>query len=465
MSRNNSPRLLIAAPNSGGGKTTAVCAILKAFSNRGKRLSAFKCGPDYIDPMFHTKVLKTPCGNLDLFFFSEDIVRFLVKQRAEQADLTVMEGVMGFYDGLGFSDRSSSYHLARSTATPVILVVNGRGMSLSSAAFIKGFLEFRADSGIRGVILNRVSPRAYTLLKSCIEENTGVPVLGYLPELPEITIESRHLGLVTAGEIVGLQQKLERLAQQAEQTIDLDACLRIAESAPCLHAQVPNLTIASRVFSPKIAVAWDEAFCFYYRDSLALLERLGARLEKFSPLHDRALPPQTCGLLLGGGYPELYAQALSENREMRQEIGRAVLDGMPCIAECGGFLYLHHRLQGMDGQWYPMADVIPASAQKGERLQRFGYVTLTAKQDGLFLKKGDQMPAHEFHYWQSDACGGDFRAEKSGTDSAWNTGYAGETLYAGFPHFHFYSNPQYALRFVRKCAEFGGNHHAITGNS
>ena len=444
------PRLLLCAAASGSGKTTMTCAILQALKDKGLRPTAFKCGPDYIDPMFHSEIIGVPSRNLDLFFLGEDKVRALLWENGSRGDLSLIEGVMGYYDGIALSSDASAYHLAKATASPAVLVLDGRGRALTAAAAVKGMKDFRPDSNIQGVLLNRVSPMLYPRLKEAIEQETGVPVYGFLPPCPEAALESRHLGLVTAAEVENLHRKLTELSALAAKYIDLTGLMALANSAPALD--VPPLPLPKPVAGrPRIAVAKDKAFCFYYADSLALLEKLGAELVPFSPLTDTALPEKVSGLYLGGGYPELYARELSENEPMRKAVREAVTGGMPTIAECGGFLYLHRSLAGEDGTFYPMAAVFDAAAENTHRLSRFGYVTLTAKGDGLLGPAGFALPAHEFHYWDSTAPGDAFHAQKPQSTRGWDCAYHTKTLYAGFPHFHLWAAPEAAGRFLEAC--------------
>lgn len=446
------PRVLIAGTNSGCGKTGVVCAVLQALKNRAADVSAFKCGPDYIDPMFHTKVTGVPCRNLDLHFFSEDTLRFLLAENGR--DIAILEGVMGYYDGIGMTSRGSSYDISKATRTPVILVVQASGVSRSVLATIEGFLNLEADSGIRGVIFNRCSPMLYPTLEKMVRQHFAGRVipLGYLPNMPEAVIESRHLGLITAEEIGDLQEKLRLLGQQAEKSIDLDGLLELAESAEALSFKLPVLpTLGTPV---RIGIAKDKAFCFYYADALALLEKLGAQLVPFSPLEDAALPENLQGLYLGGGYPELYGEALSGNTSMRQAVKRAVEEGLPTIAECGGFLYLHSTLEGA-----PMAGVFQGDGYNTGKLRRFGYVTMTAHNDNLICPAGHSFPAHEFHYFDVPDSGCDFEAVKD-SGKGWACAHAEPTLYAGFPHFHFYSDPNMAQRFLNACRAYKEHHHA-----
>ena len=440
----NAPRLLLAGTGSGCGKTTVTSALLRALQRRGTPLAAFKCGPDYIDPMFHTAVLGIPSRNLDLFFVDEAAVCGQLARHVPADGAGIIEGVMGFYDGIsGTSDAASAAHLARATDTPAVLVVRPRGQSLSLAAEIRGFRDF-APNTLRGVILNGVSKAMYPFYKA-IAEKAGLPVYGCLPPVPEAEIPDRHLGLVTAQEIGCLQAKLDRLADAAEQGLDLDGLLALARSAPPLEDRsTPLAPVTDRPV--RIAVAQDRAFCFYYADNFDVLRALGAALVPFSPLADEKLPGGIDGLYLGGGYPELYADQLAANRSMRADIRAAVQGGLPVVAECGGFLYLHRTLDGK-----AMAGVIDADAHMTKKLQPFGYVTLTAGRDNLLCPAGETMRAHEFHYAQSSDNGSAFRAEKL-NGRAWDCVHANETLYAGFPHLYFRANPAAAARFVRACA-------------
>lgn len=447
------PRILITAPVSGGGKTTVTCAVLGALCRRGLDPVSCKCGPDYIDPMFHRKVTGIPAANLELFFTGPDTLRYLLAESAEGCGLAVLEGAMGFYDGIGPSGTASAYEVARATETPVVLVLGGEGCSLSAAAVCKGMAEFRPDSGIRGVILNHVGEAQYRRLREMIEKETGLAVYGYLPEMPEAALESRHLGLVTAGEIKNIKEKLASLAEQAERTIRMDALIELADSAPELEIREPRLPdpVPGK---PRIAVARDNAFCFYYAENLRLLEKLGAELVAFSPLADERLPEGISGLWLGGGYPELHAEALSGNTAMLASVREAVRSGMPLLAECGGFLYLHDILEDAEGRPFPMAGIFPGRAYPTGKLTRFGYVTLTARRDGLLGPRGTACPAHEFHYWESESPGEDFTAQRPQSAGHWPCGCTDAHSYAGFPHLYFYGKPEAAAAFVKACAEW-----------
>ena len=436
-------RVLIAGTGSGCGKTTVAMALLQAFKNRGIGVSAAKCGPDYIDPMFHRSVIGAPSCNLDSFFFDENTLRFLLARHGANRDITVIEGVMGYYDGLGLtSTRASAYEIASLTETPVILVVNARGASLSILAQIQGFLSFAENSRIKGVILNNCTEKVYLALKPEIEERFGIRALGCLPRMKEAEIGSRHLGLITAEEVDDLKEKLELLSSQAEKSLDLDGIIELAYRAEPLRFLPEEIGKKEPV---RIAVAMDKAFCFYYEDSLSMLADMGAELMPFSPIEDAALPSGIHGLYLGGGYPELYAAELSENHSMRESIKTAVGSGLPTIAECGGFMYLTESIGAL-----PAVGAIKGKAFDSGRLTRFGYVSLSAKTDNMLCKAGERIPAHEFHHWDAENCGSSFTAEKADGRS-WDCVHAGETLYAGFPHFHFYANKGFAENFYNAC--------------
>jgi cobyrinic acid a,c-diamide synthase len=439
------PRLVIAGTHSGCGKTTVTCAVLQALVSRGMKVAAFKCGPDYIDPMFHSRVIGAKSSNLDLFFFDENTLNYLLMKNAAECAVSVIEGVMGYYDGLSFSStRASTFDVARATSSPAVLVVDARGAALSVLAAIHGFLTFYPDSLIRGVILNGCTAASYALLAVEIKARFGgrVRPFGFLPALPECALESRHLGLVTAAEVENLREKLRVLAEQAGRTVDLDGLLELAQSAPPVRCQPVELP---RYEPVRIAVAKDRAFCFYYEDSLEALAEMGAELVPFSPLEDHALPPGIHGLYLGGGYPELYAEALSQNVSMRASVKSALERKLPCIAECGGFMYLTESIGD-----YPMVGFLPGRSFDTGGLVRFGYVRLRAKADTMLCCAGEEIAAHEFHHWDSAHTGDAFTAI-SGTGTTWDCAFGTEHLYAGYPHFHFYSNPAFAAGFYEAC--------------
>ena len=363
---------------------------------------------------------------------------------------------MGYYDGLGGTTaKASAYELCSITGTPAVLIVDAKGMSTSVLAQIHGFLSWKKDSGIRGVLLNRISPMLYPRMKQLIEERLDIPVAGYVPEVPDCVFKSRHLGLVMPDEIKDIKEKLHRLAGIMRETIDWDTLFRIAQGASFLEAEDETDSFENTSFSKvRIGLAKDEAFCFMYRENLELLSDMGAELVFFSPIHDRHLPKDLDGLIFYGGYPELYGMELEENHVMRRETASAVSSGLPCMAECGGFLYLHREMEDKDGIFREMAGVIPGKAYKEDRLSRFGYISLRQNSGSLFGTSPAELTAHEFHYYDSDCCGQDFYAKKPVGNRGWECIYASDTLFAGFPHFYYYGCPELPKAFLRKCRQY-----------
>ncbi len=446
-------RIMIAAPKSGSGKTTITCALLQILKERGENVSSCKCGPDYIDPMFHRQVLGVPARNLDTFFTGEAQTRKLFLRDRSDGELVVMEGVMGLYDGLGgIREEGSSYHLAKVTQTPIILVVDAKGMGKSVIPLIAGFLAYDEAHLIKGVILNRMSAAYYEILKPIAEQELGITVLGFFPENKTLQIASRHLGLLLPNELEDLRGQIQIAAQKLKETVDILGLLQIAENLEPLAADTCERE-KQPVEKTRIAVARDEAFCFYYEENLRMLAQAGAELVFFSPIHDTALPEDIHGLLLGGGYPEIYAKQLSENVSMRTAVREAVLSGIPTVAECGGFLYLHTMLTDREGRSYPMAGVLPGKCFDTGKLVRFGYIELEEK-SGHFLPQGSRIRGHEFHYYDSEDNGADCTAYKPTTGRNYACIHAGENHWYGFSHLYYPSCPEFAEKFVEKAGKF-----------
>ena len=456
------PHILVAAPGSGSGKTLLTTGLLTLFQNRGIRCRSFKCGPDYIDPMFHKYVLGIDSCNLDSFFLPQEELRALFQKRAADAELSILEGVMGYYDGIGGnSTAASTYEVAKITDTPVILVLDGKGSSLSLAAQVKGFLDYRKDSHICGVILNKTNKMVGERLRPEIEK-LGVRYLGAVPVCETMDIKSRHLGLTMPQEQSELRGHLNAFAKQLEEYLDVDGILELAgcsgEKLPeagkteqsnqtdlnqeeTKQDEIRPIDSESEPPTRRMAVAMDKAFCFYYQENLDFLRQHGWELIPFSPLHDAALPEQVHAILLGGGYPELYAKELSANEPMLTSIRNAHAEGIKILAECGGFLYLQEHLEDEMGNCWPMVGLIHADGFRTEKLGRFGYISLT--QNGAVRIKG-----HEFHYWESTAPGSAFRAEKPQSDRGWDCMYRTDSLLAGFPHLYYLSGPDLILSFL-----------------
>ena len=447
-------QFLLAAPRSGSGKTTMTCALLMALKRRGCAPCAFKSGPDYIDPMFHRAVLGVESRNLDLFFSAPETVRTLYAKGAAGHGAAVCEGAMGFYDGLGgVSDRASAWHLADTLGLPVLLVVEPKGQSLTLAAELNGLKNFRTPSHIAGILLNNCTARMHALLAPMLEKEMGLPVLGFLPKLPEAVIGSRHLGLYTAAEVENLQQKLALLADAAEEHIDWPRLLALCEKEPPALPVQPE-TPPARV---RIAVAQDEAFCFIYAETLEAFRDAGAEVVFFSPLRDTALPENIGGLYLPGGYPELHARELSGNTSLLREIKQKIESGLPTAAECGGFLYLGQSLTDAEGQSWPMAGVLPGEAKDAGRLVRFGYAALSADSDSMLFRAGESFPIHEFHHWDSTANGTALAAKKPVGGAEWRCGSVNEHFYAGFPHLYWAGTPL-PQRFAAAAENYRRDH-------
>ena len=352
--------IMIAAIKSGSGKTTITCGLLEAIKQRGHAVAAFKCGPDYIDPMFHRKVIGVASHNLDTFFSDDEQIRELYAKEGADNEIAVIEGVMGLFDGLGgIRQEGSSYHLAKVLQIPIILVIDAHGMGRTVVPVLAGIKDYDEANLIKGVVLNNTSEAFAKTIAGIIEEEVKIPVVGYVPKIRGIKIESRYLGLRLPEEIEGIKEQLAEFAGQLEQTVNVDKLLEIAESVDKVgvsnlgsqsdnqssankynqsNANKYNQSSADNNAKIRIAVAMDEAFNFYYDENLQMLKEYGAELVYFSPVHDRCLPDSINGILLGGGYPELKAEELSSNISMRESIKKAIQSNIPSIAECGGFM-------------------------------------------------------------------------------------------------------------------------------
>lgn len=438
-------RIMLAGTRSGSGKTTITCAILQRLVDDGYDVSSFKCGPDYIDPMFHGRVIGTKARNLDSYFCDSDTLNTILYKNT--GDISIIEGVMGYYDGAGAA--GSSWEVACQTATPVILVIDCKGMGQSIGAVMKGFLTFREPSRIAGFIFNRL-PESMVPEAKQLCDDMETAYLGRFPYLKEAQIESRHLGLVTAAEITDIRRKLKFLADAAAEHLHMDKIIEIAQQAETPKFQMVKIqpVVDQRV---RVGIARDDAFCFWYADNLELLQELGCELVPFSPLLDEHMPDGLDGLIIPGGYPELYADRLSANEGFRRELLELLTSGIPTIAECGGFLYLHKSLENQKGITYDMVGFLNADGYQTDRLQRFGYVSLEALADNMLCQKGQTLAAHEFHYWDSTDCGAGFMANKLSRPVKYACVIADDRLYAGFPHLYLYGNQDAAYRFVKCC--------------
>lgn len=450
MNLQNIPRFLLSAIGSGQGKTTVTAALLGAFCTKGIRVQSYKCGPDYIDPMFHESITGTPCYHTDPFFSDEAEMKQLVVKKSRSAQLTILEGAMGFYDGIGGTEQASAYTVSEYLDTPVVLVVSPQGVGCSLAAICRGFQQFRTPNAICGVILNQIRPEMYDYYREILQRETGLSVYGYLPALPQTHLESRHLGLMTAKEVTSLEEKLQLLSKTALKTVHLDALIELAESAP-LISSVQNAKKYKKRF--RLGVAQDRAFCFYYWENLEILEQYGAEIVPFSPITDSSLPDDLDGLYFGGGYPELYLPQLSSNMSFLENLRKIATQKIPILGECGGFLYLQQCIFDKDGTAFPMAGLLPGTSKLGNRLCRFGYVTLTSQEDTLLGKTGTVLKAHEFHYADSTENGAAFLAERP-NGKQWMAIQNTMHITAGFPHVYLPSCPSAAETFSHRCITY-----------
>mgnify|MGYP005888718741 FL=1 len=451
---------MITAASSGSGKTMITCGLLELFKRKGLNPLACKCGPDYIDGLFHKQVLELEGMNLDSYFEAPEELRDKYS-RLSKGHLPVVEGVMGYFDGLGGSTtRASSWEVAHILDLPAVLVVDARGASVSLAAVIKGFLEFERPMGsqIKAVIFNRMSPMLYPRIRELVERETGIRAAGFVPELDFLKVGSRHLGLVLPEEIAGLREQMNRLGKCLEETIDWEFLEELGAEKEERDALEEENTEASctAAFSFRLGIAMDEAFCFYYQDNLRLLERLGGELVYFSPIHDRSLPEQLDGLILGGGYPELYCEALSLNESMRESVKKAAEGGLPVLGECGGYLYLLEELEAEDGRIWPMTGVLKGKGYKKGKNSRFGYIGVEAEKDSLYLNPGEQIRGHEFHYWDCEVLEEEWvmRAKKPVGNRSWPCMRIKNQVMAGFPHLFYPSCPAFAVRFAKACVRY-----------
>ncbi|MCR4578248.1 MAG: cobyrinate a,c-diamide synthase [Clostridiales bacterium] len=429
-------RILIAGTGSGCGKTTASILLMACLKRRGLSVAPYKAGPDYIDPGFHRRVCGRASYNLDTWLMDEDEIARLLWN---DADISVIEGVMGYYDGLDARDmRCSAWELARMTRTPVLLVVDASGGAASVAATVKGFQTLKTDSGICGVLVNRASgDRHYELIKQAVKEYTGLDCAGYLTKQAAVELPSRHLGLVTARETPDLMNRINDTAVIAQQTLDLDKVLSIAGKAPDIPQSSRTVYTSRRGF--RLGVALDDVFHFYYDANLEALKDAGMELVFFSPLRDACLPGDLDGLYIGGGYPEVYAEGLERNAGMRGSIKSALENGLRCYAECGGLMYLGENIDGRE-----MCRVLPVNCRMTARLQRFGYVTVEDR-------TGLSFPAHEFHHAVAEPTDEVETAYKvikaSAPDRSWACGYEKYNTLAAFAHVYFAHRPDIIGRF------------------
>ncbi|TDA69449.1 MAG: cobyrinate a,c-diamide synthase [Clostridia bacterium] len=439
------PRLVIAATHSSAGKTTTTMGLMAALRQQGCTVQGFKVGPDYLDPAYHAEITGRPSHNLDTWMLGEARVLEIFARACRGADIALIEGVMGLYDGHGRDGRGSTAEVAELLAAPVILLVDCHGLGASAAAMVLGYQRYDPRVRLAGVICNRVSgQKHYRLVKDAIEAATGLPVLGYLPWERELQVPERHLGLVARPEGSPLKPLRDKLAAILAETVDWTGLLATAQSAPAVETEA---TVVPPLCSPpvKVALARDAAFHFYYQDALELLTSLGAELVPFSPLADRELPAGTRGVILGGGFPEMFLPELAANASMRRSLARAAAQGLPVYAECGGLMYLCREVDG-----YPMVGVVPARVEMTVRLQGFGYTRARSLADNPICQAGQEVWGHAFHYSRLNPESPEFPWAWE-ADGGRREGFVAGNVLASYLHLHWGANPEWAGSFLRRC--------------
>lgn len=451
-------KIMIAGTSSGVGKTTVSMGMMASLSKQ-MTVQPYKVGPDYIDTAFHTFITNRNSRNLDSFMMKEEMIKYLFDRNMKSADIAIVEGVMGLFDGAEVgSDIGTSASIAKMLDIPVILVVDGSKVASSLAATVKGFDIFDPDLKISGVIINNVSGQMhYDLLKRAIEYHTDVIPCGYLVKNSKLSLPERHLGLVPAGELDSLNSIFEELANQIEMTIDLEKVLEIATTKDDLiidyKPKVENFE------SINIGIAKDKAFNFYYQDALDLLEEFyNVTWKVFSPLTDKKLPEDIHGIYLGGGFPEMFPNELSNNKEFREDLLLKLNDGIPYVAECGALMYLCEKLVDLDGNSHNMLGWLDGSTEMTTRLQRFGYAHLTTLEDSVYGKAFNTIRVHEFHRSKANINEEEiYKLEKiryGKVIKSWKCGYKKKNGVAAYAHINFASNLEFGREFVKSCLNY-----------
>ena len=452
------PRLVIGGVTSGVGKTTFVAGLIGAIRRRGLRVAPFKVGPDYIDPSYHSRLAGVPCRNLDSFLVPRDYLVELFARSTESADVAVVEGVMGLFDGRnGLEEEGSTAQVAKLLGAPTILLMNAGKTSRSAGAIALGFRQFDTDLWLAGAILNQIgSPTHCRWVQEAVESGGKVPVFGHLPRRADLVLPERHLGLIPTGESAPDDDFFRHLVDQVEATVDVDRLLDLARSAGPVTARrtglFPEQPAPPRV---RIGLALDRAFTFYYEDNLDLLRAWGAELVPFSPLEDVRLPEKLDGLYVGGGFPELFAAELAANKAMLESLREVLRSGLPTYAECGGLMYLSEGIVDFEGRRYPFVGAVPAWSAMTRRRLTLGYRTATARGDCLLLRVGEVVRGHEFHWSELVSPLPGERGAYEFAEDGRLEGYASGYLLASYLHVHFASRPDLARRFVASCEAAG----------
>lgn len=465
---------MIAGTHSGVGKTTITTAIMAAFTAGGRRVQPYKVGPDYIDPSYHTIATGNPCRNLDSWMLSDETVARLFLHSAQNADVSVIEGVMGLFDGSqAAGDRGSSAQIAKLLNCPVILIVDVKSMARSAAAMVSGFVNFDPDVKIAGVIFNRIgSERHLDLVREAVELYCRVPVVGYIRKNAKLEMPSRHLGLVPTVEGGDLPAKISGLADEIREGVDFNKILQIADAAVDIVPSGAYLSAGKKESTnnqkARIGLARDEAFSFYYQDGLEELAHQGAELVPFSPLHDTQIPPDLDGIYIGGGFPEIFIRELADNQGMLNALQSAGAQGMPILAECGGLMYLSRVIVDFNGRDYGMVGLVPGRCMMEKSLVGMGYIEAEALDHNVILKAGQKLKGHEFHYSRLVPDDPDFsyafRLTRNKSGETVLDGYARENILASYLHLHFAADPRAAGRFIDCCRAYRDSLKENAGN-
>ena len=449
------PTVVIAGVRSGVGKTTIATAIMAALTRRRYQVQPFKAGPDYIDPSYHQIACGVPSRNLDTWLLPHPTVLELFQRAAGQKQISIVEGVMGVFDGhSNLTEVGSTAELAKLLNAPVILVADAGKVARSVAAEVLGYQLFDPDLRIAGVILNGVgSPRHLEFCQPQIEATTGLPVVGYLPRREEFIQPERHLGLIPTVEGTVANLWYDAIAKQVEETFDLDRIIQIASTCNPPPAQTEAYPLENQPKKARIAIAQDKAFSFYYQDSLDLLEAWGAELIPFSPLEDQQLPPGAGGIYIGGGFPEMFAAQLAANAPMLASIRDAVDRGVPVYGECGGLMYLGRSLSDLEGNQHPMVGAIPAVSAMSDTRLVLGYREVESRVDNPLMGRGQRVRAHEFHWSTLEAAPTDQESVYRVVDQENRPdGFHVGSVWASYVHIHLGSDPSLARRFVDTCS-------------
>ncbi|AGB41640.1 cobyrinic acid a,c-diamide synthase [Halobacteroides halobius DSM 5150] len=453
------PRVVIAGTESGVGKTTVTIGLMAALDKQGYNVQPYKVGPDYIDPGFHTLVTGNQSRNLDSFFLGEEGVKESFLNAGGESDISIIEGVMGLFDGKkGTDGAGSTAHIAKILETPVVLVMDVKKMARSAVALAYGYQNFDADLNIAGIILNNVGSKGhFEMIKKPLEEEVGVKVLGYLPYQKDLELPERHLGLVPTFESKELANFRSQLVELIEKYIDLEQLVSLSQEGTGVEVTEKKIFTSAKDYNLTLGVAYDEAFNFYYQDNFDLLASRGVDLKFFSPIEDNKLP-KVDGLYIGGGFPESFLQQLVNNKSIKQDIYRHIREDLPTYAECGGLMYLTEEIIDNEGKRFPMVGAVSGQVKMTDSLQAMGYVDVKAVRDNILLKQGEKAKGHEFHYSKlinlADESKQVYQLYGGRGEEGRLEGIVRDNLLVSYVHLHFGSQPKVINRFLGYCQKY-----------